>query len=229
MIYNVSTNKKIHIGFALGDAFSNIKDYQQSFYYFKIANKLRREQLVYSIHDDIILSSEIKKVFKNKSLQNIKIKTTHKTTPIFILGMLRSGTTLVEQILSSHKKVFGSGEITIFQELIKKYFPQEKNNKFSNIIDVRSADNFSNLGNEYLNHIKKFSHNHLFVTDKLPFNFMWIGFIILSLPNAKIINWVRNPMDNCLSIYKNYFIKKGNQYAYDLNELGRFYKIYTDM
>ena len=91
------------------------------------------------------------------------------------------------------------------------------------------TEKFSALGIKYINFIKKLSNNSLFVTDKLPLNFMWIGFIILSIPNAKIINCVRNPIDNCFSIYKNYFVQDGNKYSYNLNELAQFYKIYKDM
>ena len=79
------------------------------------------------------------------------------------------------------------------------------------------------------NYLKKLSPSQYYFTDKMPLNFMWVGFIKAAIPNAKIINCVRDPKDTCLSIYKNYFVKDANEYAYNLEELGKFYNLYSEI
>jgi len=112
---------------------------------------------------------------------------------------------------------------------MNKYFPQSyKNGLFVNLVNCKNSI-FKNLGSDYIKYIRKFSLSSKHITDKLPLNFRWIGLIKLVFPNAKVIHCVRNAKDNCLSAYKNYFIKSGNGYAYDLKELAQFYNLYSDL
>ena len=90
-------------------------------------------------------------------------------------------------------------------------------------------DEFQTIGEEYINKVKKLSNNSEFITDKLPINFMWIGFIKLILPNSVIIHIKRSPQDNCFSIYKNYFASPKIRFAYDLSEIVNYYKLYQDL
>ena len=137
--------------------------------------------------------------------------------------MPRSGTTLVEQIISSHPKVFGGGEITLLPELIIK--------KFKNISDIPNSnlETFIDLSREYITFLKKISNNSEKITDKLPINFKWIGLIRSIFPNSKIIHCIRNPKDVCFSIYKNYFTNRKLNFSYNIDDIIFFYNLYFDL
>ena len=148
---------------------------------------------------------------------------------IFILGMPRSGTTLVEQILSSHQGVFGGGELDFLPDLVKKYFNYDvPNQSLKNITGINKYK-FKEIGDEYLENLRAISNNSEKVTDKLPVNFKWIGLIKLILPNSKIIHCTRNPKDVCLSIFRNYFVNDELNYAYNLDDISAYYKLYEDL
>ena len=223
---NIPHNDKIHLGFALGQAFEDIKNYEKSINYYIESNNLRRSQFDYSIDDD---KNKIKKIktFFNKKIINIKLDSKYQVTPIFIVGMLRSGTTLIEQIISSHSNVSGLGEIGKFFELVEENF--FKKNKTFKKYSIKTEKNFYSLGNKYIEYIESMGIKNKYFTDKMPLNFMWIGFIKIAIPQAKIIHCVRNPLDNCLSIFKNYFVQENNKYSYNMDELGQFFNLYLDM
>ena len=141
--------------------------------------------------------------------------------------MLRSGTTLIEQIISSHSNVSGLGEIGKFFELVEENF--FKKNKTFKKYSIKTEKNFYSLGNKYIEYIESMGIKNKYFTDKMPLNFMWIGFIKIAIPQAKIIHCVRNPLDNCLSIFKNYFVQENNKYSYNMDELGQFFNLYLDM
>ena len=127
---------------------------------------------------------------------------------VFIVGLPRSGTSLIEQIISSHSNVYGGGELIFLEILLKRAFTE--NNKF---IKDKLADDkiFQNVSDKFYDHIRKFYDGKKnIITDKTPQNFMWIGLIKKIFPEAKFIHSIRNPKDNCLSIYKNLFDKDIN-------------------
>ena len=222
-------NQKMHIAFGLGKAFEDTKNYESAFKYFKLANLLRRKSLKYNIKNDVIFFKNLKKGFNKKLFTKFKNTGNPNKTPIFIVGMFRSGTTLIEQILSSHSKVYGGGESKVLFQAISNFLKFDlKSSLLKNLNDYKPSI-FENIGKLYISVAKKFQPNFEHITDKQPLNFRWIGFIKLALPNAKIIHCIRNPIDNCLSIYKNYFDFDDNPYAYDLAELAQHYNLYTDL
>jgi len=225
----ITDKQKMHIAFGLGKAFEDIKEHENAFKYFKLANKLRRKNIKYSIKDDIIFFQNMKKIFNNNLFKKFNNSGSLDKTPIFIVGMFRSGTTLIEQILASHSKVFGGGESKTLFQIIAHFLNLDLKYKFPNDFKNFTSINFNNIGKSYISIARKFQPNFLHITDKQPLNFKWIGLIKLVLPNAKIIRCLRNPMDNCLSIYKNYFDFDDNPYAYDLNELVEHYNLYQDL
>jgi len=214
----IDENNKTDLGFALGKASEDIKDFGSAFNYYKKANDIKRNKIRFSLYDEQNNFDNIKKIFTKELFNKFENLGFKNSSPIFIVGMPRSGTTLIEQILSSHKEVFGLGELDLIPELFLKYNNSDPN-----------ALNLEKLGMEYINEVKIISNNSSKFTDKLPVNFKWIGFIKLILPNSKIVHCYRNPRDNCLSIFKNYFVKSQLNFAYNMKEIIEYYKLYKDL
>ena len=165
-----------------------------------------------SIFKDIDLS------IRHKSFSNKKI--------IFICGMPRSGTTLVEQIISSHKKVYGAGELPFLSSVVHNNFFNE--NKLDKQKIAKLQNSPKNLINDqYFENISLFNIDEHVLTDKAPLNFKWIGFIKVFFPNSKIIHCKRDPKDNCLSIYKNNFSSPKMNWAFDQKDISNYYNNYS--
>jgi len=223
---------KIEICFALGKAHEDTKKFNDSFNYYKEANFLQRKYSNFSINEERKKFDYIKSLYNKKLFEKYKNCGYPDYKPIFIIGMPRSSTTLIEQILSSHPKVFGCGEIELIPNLIDKNFGEKDLSLFfENILgsSIFSKDDFRKIGEDYINNINRISNNSERYTDKLPKNFLYFGFIKLILPNAKIIHSQRNAKDNCLSIFKNHFPSGSVSFAYDLNEIIEYYNLYNDL
>ena len=217
---NSSVYDKIHLGFALGKSLHDIKEYDDAFKAYEIGNIARRSELVYDIKEHSESIERIKTIYSNKE-EKIYIDTNHQNVnPIFIVGMNRSGTTLVEQILSAHSTVTGAGELPNINKLGLENLRTNIKWTKTELICARA---------EYSKVLESFAQGTKFVTDKLPVNFKWIGLIKILYPKAKIIHLIRNPMDTCLSNYRNYFIATGNAYAYNQKELANFYIDYRNL
>ena len=214
----LTNEQKIYLSFGIGKAFEDQKKFKDAFNHFKLGNKLKNENSFYKINNDENLSKEIKSLFKNYNFQ-LKEKNESKIKPIFILGMPRSGTTLIEQIISSHSKVQGLGEINFFNLVAEQEFKKKIN---LNQLDA------NNILDRYEKHVSSFNLSKSHFTDKTLLNFWWVGFIKICYPNAKIINCTRNTKDNCLSIYKNLFDYEGG-WCYEENNLIKYFKIYHEL
>jgi len=208
----------IELNFALGKAFEDLKDYKNAFIHIKEANDSKKKLINYNIQKDIDLFKNIKKDFKSDfKIENIY----NKKKIIFILGMPRSGTTLTEQIISSHKDVYGAGELMFLSDMINEDFYIKTNKNYN-------LKKFKDLQNQYLDKISLIDNSKKCLTDKAPLNFRWIGFINMIFPNSKIIHCKRNNLDNCWSIYKNNF-DAGLSFSFNLTDLGKFYNLYKDL
>ena len=217
-----NSDEKIFLYFALGKMFEKIKKYDEAIHSYNLGNKCKSEKINYSINFDEERFNYLKKVVKK--FISMKSSIGHRSCkPVFIIGMPRSGTTLIERIISSHSKVFGCGELVFFSSFLKKLNLTGKNilEDFNNL----SSKNFSNIGKLYVEEIEKFSKKSKYITNKLPQNFLDLGLIKLSLPNAKIIHCERNSIDTCFSCYKTNFTE-GNYYSYKFEDLGSFYLLY---
>ncbi len=213
---DLSDNSLLHLHFALGKAYGDQNKYSESFENYKKANDLSKKISNYNFEQDKKRFNLIK--IKFKSLNNIKLK--NKTRKfIFIIGMPRSGTSLTEQILSSHKNVVGGGELPYIQKIYNDYLKSNEN---------LSENDLLNCKDDYLDYISNIDNSEKFFTDKAPLNFFYIGFILKFLPNSKFINIIRSPIDNCWSIYKNYFPTKIS-FGNDLSDLSNYYKSYKDL
>ena len=231
VLKNIFQNKSEEIGmgeiaFSLGKAYEDFNDFNNSFKYFKIGNKKKRESIKFSMNDEKRDFQNIQKTFNKNLFEKLVNSGSQNSSMIFIVGMPRSGTTLVEQIISSHSKVYGGDELNILTDLIKKYLYKDQQNQLKTNVEKSSRDELKKIGDEYINRLKVISKNSARTTDKLTANFKWIGLIKLILPNSKIISCTRNSKDICLSIFKNYFTNNELNFAYDIDEIVSYYNLY---
>ncbi len=217
--------EKTDIYFSLAKAEEDLGDIKESSQYLIKGNSLKKEIINYKLLSEIDLLDKIKEIFTKS---NIK-ETSEKENMIFILGMPRSGTSLVEQIITSHSKVFGGGELPILSNIIKNNFIKDSELQEKDINNfMEDKLEINKLKNEYLKFIKNFKFSEPYITDKAPLNFRWIGFIKILFPGAKIINCVRDPKNNCLSMFKNLF-EGGLNFTYDQEDLVKYYKYYEEL
>ena len=218
---NISVENQCHLCFALAKSSEDLGNLEEAFRYLKEGNALRKKILNYDIVQDEELFSRIRK--NADSFKNVFFNASGKEnfpTPILILGMPRSGTTLVEQIISNHSKVTAAGELR-FLEMFGSSLAEGK-------VEV-SGDKLRTIRNQYLNEIKKLSAGRPFVTDKMPNNFFYIGLICSALPEAKIVHVKRNPAATCWSNFKHYFATKDLGYCYDLLDVVHYYQMYEEL
>ncbi len=147
--------------------------------------------------------------------------------PLFVLGMPRSGTSLTEQILSSHSQVAGAGEVSLMEDTIAEA-ARLTGRSFPECVPLLSGPQVNELGRFYLARLLRRATAERYVVDKTPMNFQYVGFITAILPGARIVHCRRDPMDNCLSIFKLPF-ETSHTYAHDLQALGRYYRHYSEL
>jgi len=224
---NLNFDQKINLYFGISKAHEDKKEFKQAFEYLENGNNLKRTQSNYNINEDTKLFANIKKLFNNYQFQPSG-QISNKQSPIFVVGMPRSGTTLVEQIISSHPDVSGLGETDFLNSLINKIFFNKEDDKYEDVLNSANQNKLNAISTEYFDIISHFGTKEKYFTDKSLLNFQWIGLIKIIFPNAKVINCIRDPKDNCLSIYKNLFDHEG-AWCYDKNELTQYYKLYSDL
>ncbi len=212
------------LNFALGKAYEDIGNYEKSFKFYERGNKLYKNDINYESGQEIERFNAIKKIFNN----DVKKLDSYGQKLIFIIGMPRSGTTLIEQILSSHKSVYGAGELSFLKDIVEKKIFIKNNSSTLNIKELTPTI-LTEIKDYYLKKLEIFKNTKEYLIDKAPLNFKWIGFILTIFPDAKIIHCTRNPMDICWSNYKNTFSSKLMDYTYDFDDLANFYNIYDDL
>lgn len=217
----------IHFRFALGKAMEDRKDYDRAWHFYHSGNQRQRESVEYEPSETEMRQNEIRQVFGAKLLRERAEAGYEARDPIFIVGLPRSGSTLVEQILASHSQVEGTSELPVLNniaESIGRYrtdgvrFPE-------GVRDLRDKD-LRAYGKQYIEETRRHrvTEKPLF-TDKLPNNFPLAGFAHLILPNATIINTRRHPFDSCLGAYKQLF-GRGQNFTYDMLDLAHYYQQY---
>jgi len=182
----------------------------------------------YSINDEIKLFNKIKKIFENTNFREYSKDGSNKNF-IFIVGLPRSGTTLTHQILASHSKVHGIGEMEILNKFIKKNINNENfNSIFKNYL-TENYEKIKSFCDSYFSKINFIKTNKNIILDKSPLNFQWLGFIKILFPNSKIIHCTRNLKDTALSIYKNAFNINSIVWSNDQDDLVKYIEIYLDL
>ena len=222
-----SADQKMNLCFALGRALEDTKDYKNSFKFLQRGNSIGKQSNRYQISTDEELFNNIIKIFKSFDFKNISKKNLEKKI-IFICGMPRSGTTLVEQIIASHSQVSGAGELEYLRSIIKGFFLQKSSLNKEKIVQESTFEK-NIIGEKYLDLIKFHNFDTEIITDKAPQNFIWLGFVKIFFPNCKIIHCYRNPKDNCLSLYKNYFPSKDMPWSFDQKDIAKYYILYQQL
>lgn len=222
---NLSVDKRISLHYALGKAYDDIKEYDKAFTHFIEGAKLKRSKINYSAQAETERVQRILGFFSKERLQNLTGYGFLDATPIFVLGMPRSGTTLTEQIIASHPLVHGGGELNYLLEIVQKSHLNKEGLLYpENLLDL-DGDVLMNWGRDYINRLRKHDERALHITDKMPANYMALGLISIMLPKAKIVHVMRNPVDTCISCFTRLF-NRHQEATYDLSELGQHYMNY---
>jgi len=220
---------RVNLQFTLAKAFMDVGDPDRAFAYLDAANRLHRSRLNYEVEDDVEQFAELARAHvEGEASQGVSCGDP-SDLPVFIVGMPRSGTSLVEQILASHPKVFGAGELTTLERILIERLgpglsPVERARRLGRLT---SAD-LKTVGAEYVAAIGSVSGAAVRVTDKMPSNFRFAGLILRMLPNARIIHCRRDPLDTSLSCFAQKF-SRGQDFTYDLHELGVYYRAYEGL
>jgi tetratricopeptide (TPR) repeat protein len=216
----------VQVRYALAKEYEDIGDYAKSFQHLRQGAKKRREHMRYDVAADVATVEWIIEAFPAAPRETVQPRGgAPSDAPIFIVGLPRSGTTLVDRILGSHSEVYSAGELDLFATCIVEavrrrsggaQMPRQE-------LVARSADlNFPALGRDYLERARYVAAGEVRFTDKMPLNYLYCGLIRRALPNAKIVHVARRPMAACYAMYKTLF-KDGYPFSYDLGEIGRYY------
>jgi tetratricopeptide (TPR) repeat protein len=227
---HLSDSAEIHFRFALGKAFEDRKDYEAAWRYYHSGNEKQRMQVRYDPLENEARMNRIRDVFTHEFIEQHQGQGFDAPDPIFIVGLPRSGSTLVEQILASHSMVEGTAELPNMSRIANSIgrYRMERQQFPESARDLSGRD-WRAYGKQYIDETRRFRElGRPLFTDKLPNNFPLVGLIHLVLPNAKIINTRRHPLDSCLGAYKQLF-GKGQDFTYDLYDLADYYRNYVAM
>lgn len=221
------------IHFALGNGFDNAGEHEKAFHHYEAGNALKRKTISYDVTDTFHHVEQCKSRFDSQFFADRTRDGYAAKDPIFVIGMPRAGSTLVEQILASHPSIEGTEELIYFGNLAGflangRRVGQDPSD-FADLVATLSPDRIHTIGGAYLWHANQHrrSSRPRFI-DKMPRNWLYLPLIRLSLPNAKIVDVRRNSMDCCWSNFRQLFADSG-EYTYDLTELGQYYRAYVDM
>ncbi len=221
---NLPPMDKRELHFFAGKIYDSMNAYDAAFSHYQRANSIQAppyDPVIHAHNVNALIST-----FSADVMRSLPRATHISERPIFILGMPRSGTSLVEQILASHPQVFGAGELTHIGNIVARMVNRlDARMGFPWCIHKLTKEVANTLAQEYSGYLDAMSHDAIRVTDKLPHNFLYLGVINLLFPGARVIHCIRNPLDTCLSIYFQYF-NASHAYSFDLAHTGSHYREY---
>lgn len=222
---------RYHLCFALGKAFEDRKDFEQSFHYYDLGNSLKRGELRYD-PDRMERDFELQKRVCSAELVRSNSGLGHPASdPIFIVGLPRAGSTLIEQILASHSQVDGTMELPNIPALAHRLDGRRRVHdapRYPGALADLSAEDYQRYGERFIEDTRIYRRGAPCFIDKMPNNFRHLGLVHLILPNAKIVDARRHPMACCFSGFKQLFAE-GQEFTYSLEDLGRYYRGYVDL
>ena len=221
----LATPERATLHFLLAKAYDDSGRFAEAFGHLEKANRLKRGMIVYDEARELAHLNAIAAAFSADRIAARRGGADAATRAVFVLGMPRSGTTLVEQILASHPEVHGAGELATLQDLVAQGLAGDD---FPKGFGSTTPQQWHSLGQAYDAKLRAISPDSKYIVDKLPTNYLHVGLIHLALPGAHIIHIKRDPLDTCYSCYAATFGGDVN-YAYDLSELGRYYRAYDDL
>jgi tetratricopeptide (TPR) repeat protein len=221
---------RTQVHYALAKECEDLGDFEQAFAHVQLGADLRRRHMSYDVGSDEEAMSRIAARYDSTLMREASAGF-ESPEPIFIIGLPRTGTSLVERVLAGHSTVFAAGELGNFAQqmtrLIKETAADSAKSKLA-AIDGSTRLDFRRLGRTYVESVRPLTAGAARFTDKLPLNFLYAGLIALALPKAKLIHVTREPLDACYSIYKHHF-KDAYPYSYDLQDLGRYFIAYRKL
>ena len=218
---SMSDKERCHINFGLAKVHEDIGDFERAFAHYAEGNELRKKLLGYDLSQDVELFSQIKGYYPRLEQSSFEAeKSSKEPIPIFIVGMPRSGTTLVEQIVSSHPLVTGAGELP-YVELFGSAIA-------TGASDV-TPDDLRRFRAVYMEKLKDRSEGNLWITDKMPHNFRYLGLLSKAFPEAKFIHVKRRPEATCWGNFKTYFSNNRLGYAWAIDDIVTYYKLYQSL
>jgi tetratricopeptide (TPR) repeat protein len=226
-----NVNGQLHLCHALSKEYECLGEYDKALDFLSKGNGAKKVELEYEFDRDAMLFDSVKACFESDFSTRVDIGNS-SSKPIFVIGMPRSGTTLVDRILSSHDSVVSAGELQNFGVELKKMTMTRSNNVLdTETIHKAQEINFEQLGSRYIEGIGPMTDSQPHFIDKMPLNFLYIGFIKKALPNAKIIILKRNAMDTCVSNFRTLFAVNFSyyNYAYDLMDTGKYFARFDDL
>jgi tetratricopeptide (TPR) repeat protein len=225
----LSEEEQMQLHFALGKAYADTKLHEQSFRHLLQGNALKRRAIDYNETATAEFFDRIRAVVTREL---IAAKYGHgdlSRLPIFVLGMPRSGTTLVEQVLASHPKVFGAGEIKDLDTVVRNVRVDGiQEARYPDFMTAFGPEQLRQFGAQYVKLLSSHAPTAERITNKMPSSFFYVGLIHLALPNARIIHTRRHPIDTCVSCFSKLFTG-AQSYTYELGELGRYYRKYDEL
>lgn len=229
---SLDDESRLHLEFALGKACEDAEDHGGAFTHYDRGNGLHRANHPYDADLNTTRTARLKKSFSPEFFRERAGSGCDSSAPIFIVGMPRAGSTLLEQILSSHSAVEGTTELPDIISMAKELRDEADSDEivaYTGVLAGKSAAELLELGEQYLERTRVHRKtDRPFFIDKMPNNFLHIGMIQLVLPNAKIIDARRHPLGCCFSNFKQYYAR-GQNFSYGLTDMGRFYRDYVEL
>jgi len=219
-----SDSEQTLLAYGLGEAHHKLENYDNAFEAFATGHRLKKKTTSFNLADHVRFIESSIEVFDTGFFDEHRRSGYEDKTPIFILGMPRSGTSLTEQILASQSTAFGAGERIYLPELVRESV-LAAGNPYPQSVATLSHKKFRHLGKAYVNKLRSHSQQTAHISDTTPMNFLYVGLIAIALPNARIIHCLRNPLDTCLSIFM-HPLSTPHSYAHELENLGAYYKLY---